>query len=282
MSAPDPRDMRGAGVAAALAFFQVFLVGYVAYFAWFLLRHRGDGPLILNEAVPELFFPGFLGLFLFLPTDALTRATAKAGAAAGGVLLALVAGMALQDPAGNLRLPQPVADVVGGGWNRLGYFAAAVACAGLAAFAAGEAVRPFLRDFVVGPSSGKLRVFPGFLYVLVAPLVTAMTVLLRPPHEKLAGVFWMPSVLFVVVAVAGTGLLFQLAAMRHGHKTGIVGSLQVPLALLVAVAYLGTAHRLLWLLPAWRWFVVIHAVLLVAVGAWSWLQRRRRVKCLTA
>lgn len=73
------------GVAAVLAFADIFLCGYLLYFATFVSFHRGRLPFHDVGALLSIILPALFAVRAFFPTDALTRTLGQAARIAGAI-----------------------------------------------------------------------------------------------------------------------------------------------------------------------------------------------------
>lgn len=71
------------GVAAVLAFTDIFLCGYLLYFAAFVTFDRGRFPLHDVGALLSVILPALFAVSAFFPTDGLTRTLGQAARIAG-------------------------------------------------------------------------------------------------------------------------------------------------------------------------------------------------------
>jgi hypothetical protein len=80
------------GIAAILAFADIFLSGYLLYFSVFLLW-KGHGEVLrVPGELMSIILPAFFAILCYLPTDPLTRTLGQCARIAGSIALATVAG----------------------------------------------------------------------------------------------------------------------------------------------------------------------------------------------
>lgn len=82
----------GVGAAALLLFLHIAIVGYVAFIIGFYLIRGSFWSLFHPTASWEIFFPIFLGIFTYLPTDKLTKTVAKTALVVCSIAAVLVCG----------------------------------------------------------------------------------------------------------------------------------------------------------------------------------------------
>src|ERR1043166_1608307 len=95
---------RGSGVAAVLAFSQIALTTYFAYWLVIALRARVafQSELLSSDGAWEIVAPAFLAFFLWFPTDRISRVIALVSMMAAGVLLITAAVVVQSVPHGEL------------------------------------------------------------------------------------------------------------------------------------------------------------------------------------
>ena len=246
---PASPEARGSGVAASVAFFQVALVGYLAFLIYRLVGQlSGDAPMGMDSVTLMVLFPAWLGIWLHLPTDALTLMTARVGMGAGALAIAGTTALMAGYP-NAFRAPGAEGGV---GWAGV-LVANAAAC--LAAFGASEAVRPNLRGYRVFPLVPALhrQIALGVLFSAMAGAIAAWVG---------GGGSAVSRVTTVLIAASAFGALAPLlvAGLLRRAGLGWPGPLQVPCAVLVTLGVLVAAQRTLWQSLPMQALVVLFAI----------------------
>ena len=251
---PASPEAHGSGVAASVAFFQVALIGYLGFLIYRLVGQlSGDVPMGMDSVTLMVLFPAWLGIWLHLPTDALTLMTARVGAGVGVLGIAGVAALMVGYPH---AFRTPGGD---GGIGLMGILVAnAAAC--LAAFASSEAVRPNLRGYGVFPLVPALRrhMALGVLCGAAAGGLAAWFGGVGGAEERMLA--RVPTVLIAASAFGALAPLLVSALLRRA-RLGWPGALQVPCAVLVTMGILVVAQKMLWQSLLMQAIVVLFAVI---------------------
>jgi hypothetical protein len=252
---PTSPEAKGSALAAGLAFFQIALVGYLGYELYHVWRNFAGltGQNSMASLILQVLFPAWLGVWLYLPTDPLTRATAKIGAVAGSVALVsitgLVWGMSKQTPLFSVWM-----------------WVVAHAIAFLAAFGVSEAIRPHLR---------------GFAQLLLTPALRRSLVYLMLSAGAVGAISVFPGGIRVVewdatfagCAFAALVPLIISVLARH-QKMGFGPLFQTPLGILLAMTMLAFGSQSRSASPALQALMVFFAIIIGAIMVKNWLKER--------
>ncbi|PKO19392.1 hypothetical protein CVU37_04155 [candidate division BRC1 bacterium HGW-BRC1-1] len=261
---PTSPEAKGSALAAGLAFFQIALVGYLGYELYHVWRNFAGltGQNSMASLILQVLFPAWLGVWLYLPTDPLTRATAKIGAVAGSVALVsitgLVWGMSKQTPLFSVWM-----------------WVVAHAIAFLAAFGVSEAIRPHLRGFAQLLLTPALRRSLVYL-MLSAGAVGAISVF--PGGIRV--VEWDAMIFEMATRATFAGCAFAalvpliISVLARHQKMGFGPLFQTPLGILLAMTMLAFGSQSRSASPALQALMVFFAIIIGAIMVKNWLKER--------
>ena len=271
---PTSPEAKGSALAAGLAFFQIALVGYLGYELYHTWRSFAGmpGENTLASLALQILFPAWLGIWSYLPTDSLTKATAKIGAVAGAATLVVVTTIVFTtshawEAAGGAG--EPSFSV----WGWL----VAQSIAFLAAFGVSEAIRPHLRGFVPLVLTPALR--RSLVYLMLSAGAVGAIAVFPIGQHTFSGGFNMPTrAAFAGCAFAALmPLVVSLLARRQ--RMGFSALFQTPLGLLLALTMLAFASQFHSSSVALNALIVLCTVVVGAIVVRNW--RRGQVDSQT-
>ena len=264
---PTSPEAKGSALAAGLAFFQIALVGYLGYELYHAWRSFAGlpGEAAMASLTLQVLFPAWLGIWLYLPTDPLTHASAKIGAVAGAVGLVLITAIVFMT-----AHAWQAAGGAGGPSLTIWLWLVAQAIAFLAAFGVSEAIRPNLRGFAPLILTPALR--RSLIYLMLsAGAVGAIAVF---PGGQRAG----PGSFSMLTRAAFAGCAFAalmpllVSVLARHQKMGFGALFQTPLGFLLALTMLAFASQVKASSLALNALIVTFAIIVGAIV----IRNRRR------
>ena len=262
---PTSPHAKGSALAAGIAFLQIALVGYLGYELFHAWRSFAGlpGEKVLASLTLQILFPAWLGIWLYLPTDSLTQATAKIGAVAGAAALVVVTAIVF-----TTAHAWEAAGGPGGPSLSLWGWLVAQAIAFLAAFGVSEAIRPHLRGFAPLVLTPALRRSLVYL-MLSAGAVGAIAVFPGRQQTTSRSFGTLTQAAFAGCAFAALMPLVVSVLARH-QRMGFIALFQTPLGFLLALTMLTFASQFHDLSVALNALMVLCAVVVGAIVIRNW------------